>query len=59
MAADGPLAVSFEGELWLAVFEVAVGFGRTVALETDAPNLFVNLVCSGWAVLQSDNATEP
>jgi hypothetical protein len=44
MAADGPLAVSFKGELWLAVFEVAVGFGRTVALETEALNMLVNLV---------------
>ena len=32
MAADGPLAVSFKGELWLVVFEVAVGFGRSVML---------------------------
>ena len=36
-----------------------VWFGRIAALEIESPNLFVNLVCSGCTVVQSDNATEP
>jgi hypothetical protein len=36
-----------------------VGPTRSAASETEAPNMLVNLVQSGWAVVQSDNATEP
>jgi hypothetical protein len=36
-----------------------VGFGRAVASETGAPNVLANMGGSGWAVVQSDNVTEP
>ena len=36
-----------------------LGFGRIAASETEAPNMFANLVWSGMSVVQSDDATEP
>ena len=36
-----------------------LGFGRIVASESEAPNMVLNMVQSGCAVLQSDDATEP
>ena len=39
--------------------EVVIGLGRIVALETEAPNLFVNLVQSGRAVVQRSDASGP
>ena len=36
-----------------------VGFDRIVVSNTEAPNMFVNLVQSRLAIVQSDNATEP
>ena len=36
-----------------------LGSGRIVASETEAPNLLANLVRSGCAVVQNDDATEP
>jgi hypothetical protein len=36
-----------------------LGFGRIIASEIEVPNMLANLVCSGWAVVQSDDATEP
>ena len=38
---------------------LAVGFGRIVVSETEAPNFLVSLLSSGRAVAQSDNAGEP
>ena len=36
-----------------------LGLGRIAALEIEAPNMLANLALIGWAVVQSDNATEP
>jgi hypothetical protein len=36
-----------------------LGFGRIGVPEREAPNMLANLVYSGWAAVQSDNATEP
>ena len=36
-----------------------LGSGRIVALEKESPNVLANPACSGWAVVQRDNATEP
>ena len=37
----------------------SLGFGRMTYSETEGPNMVVNLVGSGCAVVQSDNVTEP
>ena len=36
-----------------------LGSGRIVASEIAAPSAFVNLVWSGWASVQRDDATGP
>jgi hypothetical protein len=54
--ADKTLA---HGGRWLLFLRLRLGFGRIVVSETGAPNMFVNLVRSGWAAVPSDNATEP
>jgi hypothetical protein len=36
-----------------------LGFSRIVLSDIDVPNMLVDMIYSGWAVAQSDNATEP
>ena len=47
------------GEVLVRVVERGLGFGRIVDSEIEAPNVFVDPVSSGWAVVQSGDTAEP
>ena len=34
-------------------------FGRILVSKIEVPNMFANMVRSGWTAIESDNATEP
>jgi hypothetical protein len=53
------LGVVVEGGALVEAHRHLVGFGGIVASETEALNLLVNMVWSGWTAVQRDNATEP